>query len=129
MSLLSNKKDNEIAKLKSEIAKKDNDIEELQLKLKEFEEINGSIISFDFDTEALKKYYHEDKNITNAYNEIRRFLERREFKHLKDSDYKSNKPTWYAEKIIKDFAKDEKNKWFPLFINKYNVSPNRKTLI
>jgi len=63
-------------------------------------------IHFDLDINKLKEHY-PNKNYTNAYEDIRKFLTNNGFEHKKDSDYISKekiKP-YEVEYIIQDLTK------------------------
>jgi vapD-related protein len=87
---------------------------------------NGVVLSFDLDTKLLKKYYSKTSP-QNAYRDIKKYLIENGFGHTKDTDYVNTK----IEKvdtiqILNDFSYD--NKWFPICVNKINISPNVKSL-
>lgn len=87
---------------------------------------NGVVLSFDLNTSNLKIYYSKNSP-QNAYKLLKIFLKNNGFEHKKDSDYVN--PLINRLKTVRlltDFAK--KNKWFPLCINKMNISPNVETL-
>lgn len=56
-------------------------------------------IAFDFDTEKLKKNYPGPSS-TNAYGEVRKFLEDRGFSHKQGSVYYGNKNVTQVSTII-----------------------------
>ena len=88
-------------------------------------EVNGSVVSFDLDTEKLKIYYSKNSP-QGAYDIIKRHLIKNGFVHQKDSDYLHlDMDIEDTAKVILKFA--QTNKWFPLCVNKVNVVPNVKT--
>lgn len=87
---------------------------------------NGVVLSFDLDTESLKKYFSKTSP-QGAYDVIKRFLKGSGFEHRRDSDYVNSKLDKIdTSKLLYLFAKD--NKWFPLCVNKMIISPNIITL-
>lgn len=83
---------------------------------------NGVVLSFDLDTKMLRRYY-SDKSPKNAYGEIKKMLKREGFEHKKDSDYVNEEIDKVKTVIIiEEFSQE--NKWFPLCVNKINISPN-----
>ncbi len=83
---------------------------------------NGVVLSFDLDTENLRKHFNQ-KHPENAYSVIRRFLEKNGFEHLKDSDYKHHT----LDKIdsfdlLRQFT--DNHEWFRLSLSKMILSPN-----
>lgn len=82
----------------------------------------GVILSFDFNTKLLKEYF----SITSpqgAYRVMKYFLLSHGFEHKKDSDYVNIKiHKVKAVDLLLDFA--ENNAWFPICVNKMNISPN-----
>ena len=87
---------------------------------------NGVVLSFDLSIAKLKDYF-SNSSPQGAYDIIKRFLLNNGFEHKKDSDYIN--PT--IDKIdtvdlLVDFS--EEHKWFPLCVNKMNISPNIETL-
>lgn len=69
-------------------------------------------IAFDLDTKALQKYYTKG-NWHNAYNDIRMFMEKNNFKHIQGSVYDSiTKMTNYELEILLDNLCN-KFDWFP----------------
>lgn len=87
---------------------------------------NGAVLSFDLYTNNLKKYYSSN-SFQNAYRDIKNFLLKNGFEHLKDSDYlNKNIDDVQTAKIMRNFG--IKNKWFPACINKLNISPNVEKL-
>ncbi len=88
-------------------------------------EVNGSVVSFDLDTEKLKIYYSK-KSPQGAYEVIKKYLIKNGFEHQKDSDYLHiGMDITDTAEVISEFAAN--NKWFPLCVNKVNVVPNVKT--
>lgn len=87
---------------------------------------NGIVLSFDLDTTKLKEYYSKTSP-QGAYDLLKRFLIKNGFEHRKDSDYVNpNIERRYAVRLLHHFMND--NKWFPLCINKMNISPNVEVL-
>lgn len=87
---------------------------------------NGVVLSFDLDTERLKKYFSKTAP-QGAYDVIKRFLKNNGFEHRKDSDYVNSRLNKVdASKLMYSFAR--KNKWFPLCAKKMIISPNVITL-
>lgn len=87
---------------------------------------NGVVLSFDLDTIKLRDYYSKTSP-QGAYEVIKHFLKKNGFKHEKDSDYVNDKiDKITTAKLIYNFSKS--NKWFPLCINKMNISPNVESL-
>lgn len=83
---------------------------------------NGVVLSFDLDTKLLKRYYSKTSP-QNAYRDVKKYLIENGFGHTKDTDYVNNT----IEKVdaiilLKKFSKE--NKWFPICVNKINISPN-----
>ncbi len=88
--------------------------------------INGVVLSFDFKTSELKKYYSK-KSPTGAYSRIRTYLKNNGFIHLGDSDYMNEKiDDIITSVLLTKFASN--NKWFPLCVKKIHVSPNVERL-
>lgn len=87
----------------------------------------GVVLSFDLDTVKLKSYFSKTSP-QGAYDVVKRFLLDHGFEHKKDSDYvvdaSIDKVT--TVDLLMDFA--DENKWFPLCVNKMNISPNVATL-
>lgn len=82
----------------------------------------GVVISFDFVIENLKRYYSE-KSPQGAYAVIAKEFENCGFEKLGDSDYRHN--TMSEDNALKLIARfSEKEKWFPVSINKLIISPN-----
>lgn len=74
----------------------------------------------------LRRYY-SDKSPKNAYGEIKKMLKREGFEHKKDSDYVNEEIDKVKTVIIiEEFSQE--NKWFPLCVNKINISPNVESL-
>lgn len=87
---------------------------------------NGVVLSFDFDTAKLKRYFSATSP-QGAYSVIKNFLKKNGFEHRKDSDYvNGNIDKVTTVDILVEFA--DKNKWFPICVNKMNISPNVATL-
>lgn len=83
---------------------------------------HGVVLSFDLDTASLKKYFSKTSP-HGAYDVVKRFLKNNGFKHKKDSDYvNENIGKIAAVDLLVDFT--DQNKWFPLCVNKMNISPN-----
>jgi len=88
--------------------------------------MRGVVLSFDLDTAKLKSYFSKTSP-QGAYDVIKRFLLNNGFEHKKDSDYVNvNIDKVATVDLLVDFA--DENKWFPLCINKMNISPNVETL-
>lgn len=103
-------------------------IQKLQYKLDKGNSLweRGIVLSFDLDTIKLKIYYSKTSP-QGAYDVVKRFLKKNGFEHKKDSDYVNiNIDKVTAAELMYFFAKE--NKWFPLCINKMNISPNVETL-
>lgn len=87
---------------------------------------NGVVLSFDLDTENLRKYFSRTSP-QGAYDVIKRFLKSNGFEHRKDSDYVNpNLDKIDTSKLLYLFAKE--NKWLPLCAKKMIISPNVITL-
>lgn len=87
---------------------------------------NGVVLSFDLSTIKLKDYFSKTSP-QGAYDIIKRFLIKNGFEHRKDSDYvNSNIDKVSTVDLLVDFS--DRNKWFPLCVNKMNISPNIETL-
>lgn len=85
----------------------------------------GSYVSVDFDISNLKIYYDE-KSYSNAYRELKTYMKKYDFEHIKDTNYVNHDINILdTYKILDNFARD--NKWFALCINKVNVMPINKT--
>ncbi|WP_373843184.1 hypothetical protein [Bacteroides heparinolyticus] len=85
-------------------------------------DLRGSILSFDFVQSELKKHYSA-VSPQNAYREVKKYLLKYGFEHLKDSDYKhTDIGLETAYDIVVKFAKD--NHWFAVCLSKFNISPN-----
>ncbi len=87
---------------------------------------DGVVLSFDLDTNKLREYYHP-KYPENAYDVIRRFLEKKGFEHLRDTDYVNyhmNKKQTLS--LLKEFNQNQK--WFPACKTKVIISPNNQSL-
>lgn len=83
---------------------------------------NGVVLSFDLDTKLLKKYYSKTSP-QNAYRDVKKYLMENGFGHTKDTDYVNNTIKKVdAIILLKKFSKE--NKWFPICVNKINISPN-----
>ena len=83
---------------------------------------NGVVLSFDLDTKLLKKYYSKTSP-QNAYRDVKKYLMENGFGHTKDTDYVNNTiKKVEAIILLKKFSKE--NKWFPICVNKINISPN-----
>lgn len=84
--------------------------------------MKGTVLTFDFVIEELKKYY-SSTSPKNAYREVKNYLVKNGFEHLKDSDYRhlefSLEETFA---LVCDFSGN--NRWFSLSLNKLNLSPN-----
>lgn len=87
---------------------------------------NGTILTFDLSINNLKKYYSKTSP-KNAYRYIKNFLLKNGFEHLKDSDYlNKNIRDVETSLLMLDFGAN--NKWFPLCVEKLNISPNVERL-
>ena len=87
---------------------------------------NGVVLSFDLDTNLLKLYYSSTSPQT-AYTDIKKFLVNNKFEHKRDSDYVNpNINKIGTVELIRNFSKN--NKWFPICVNKINISPNIQSL-
>ena len=83
---------------------------------------NGVVLSFDLDTKLLKKYYSKTSP-QNSYRDVKKYLKENGFGHTKDTDYVNNTIKKVdAIILLKKFSKE--NKWFPICVNKINISPN-----
>lgn len=87
---------------------------------------NGVVLSFDLSTKQLRNYFSKTSP-HGAYGIIKSLLLKNGFEHTKDSDY-VNKNISKLELIdlLTDFSIE--NKWFPLCVNKINISPNVESL-
>lgn len=82
----------------------------------------GVLLTFDLDTKLLRDYYSRTSP-QGAYEVIERYLKKQKFEHLKDTDYRHTEMSKVEVlKLVADFAQN--NKWFPLCLNKMNISPN-----
>ena len=87
---------------------------------------NGVVLSFDLSIAKLKDYF-SNSSPQGAYDIIKRFLLNNGFEHKKDSDYvNTNIDKIDTVDFLVDFSED--HKWFPLCVNKMNISPNIETL-
>ncbi|MCM1055109.1 MAG: hypothetical protein NC394_06245 [Bacteroides sp.] len=87
---------------------------------------NGVVLSFDLSTKQLRKYFSRTAP-HGAYGIIKRFLAKNKFEHTKDSDYvNENISKLGMIDLLTDFSTE--NKWFPLCVNKINISPNVESL-
>lgn len=77
-------------------------------------------LAFDLDTNKLKEVYSTQtgKNYNNAYNVIRRFLEKREYQHCQGTVYHSNIGKTRADIITDLKLLQEENSWFGQCVNK-----------
>ena len=81
----------------------------------------GILLTFDFRTEDLRKYYSKTSP-QGAYTVIERFLVKNSFEKIKDSDYITLKLSkTKVLRLIDEFAKE--HKWFPLALKKLSALP------
>lgn len=78
-------------------------------------------IYFDLDTNALEFYYQKD-NWNNAYKDIQRFLEKKNFKHEQGSVYHSVIPMEFNNVLMIIRELQHKYKWFSKSVNSFDVA-------
>ncbi|MBQ3541242.1 MAG: hypothetical protein IJA40_05815 [Phascolarctobacterium sp.] len=74
------------------------------------------LITFDLDTKALE-FYYPNKNWNNAYNEIRKFLEKNDFEHIQGSVYKSVIPLEHSDVSIRLRKLKKRFHWLDKSVN------------
>ncbi len=97
-----------------------------QTKARRSQWARGVVLSFDFDTARLRTYFSQTSP-QGAYAVIKQFLKKNGFEHRKDSDY-VNETIDKVDTVdlLVEFA--DEHKWFPICVNKMNISPNVVTL-